>query len=370
MNTTRMKIRELTAWLEQLVPLQLQEDYDNSGLLIGHPETEITGVLVSLDVTEEVVQEAVRKRCNLIVAHHPLIFRGLKRLNGTDHVERTAISAIKNDVAVYAIHTNLDNVVNGVNYRIAEKLGLSHVSILKKKKNTLLKLTVFVPEGEATSRVLAALHKAGAGEIGNYSDCSFRTGGIGSFRPEEAANPAIGKKGSLEEVEENRIEVILPTHLKNRVLRALHDSHPYEEVAYYLHALENENQEAGSGAIGVLPEAMAVEEFLPYLKDRMNLSVIRFTPVNKMIRKVAVCGGSGSFLLGDALAAGADAFITADYKYHEFFGAEGRILIADIGHFESEVFTKDLLVEIISKKITTFATCLSEVNTNPVNYYY
>lgn len=365
-----MKIRELTAGLEQLAPLQLQEDYDNSGLLIGHPETEITGVLVSLDVTEEVVEEAIRKGCNLIVAHHPLIFRGLRRLNGTDHVERTAISAIKNDVAIYAIHTNLDNVVNGVNYRIAERLGLSKVSILKKKRNTLLKLTVFVPEGESTSKVLAALHKAGAGEIGNYSDCSFRTTGTGSFRPEEAADPAIGKRGILEEVEENRIEVILPVHRKNRVLQAMQAAHPYEEVAYYLHSLENENQEAGSGATGFLPEAMTVEAFLPYLKERMNLSVIRFTPVSKMIRKVAVCGGSGSFLLGDALAAGADAFITADYKYHEFFGAEGRILIADIGHFESEVFTKDLLVEIISKKITNFATCLSEVNTNPVNYYY
>ena len=365
-----MKIKEVTAYLEQLAPLQLQEDYDNCGLLIGHPDTEVTGVLVSLDVTEEVVQEAVRKGWNLIVAHHPLIFRGLKRLNGTDHVERTAISAIKNDVGIYAIHTNLDNVVNGVNYKIAEKLGLKQVSILKKKKNTLLKLTVFVPEGEATARVLAALHKAGAGEIGNYSDCSFRTTGIGSFRPEEDANPVIGRRGALEEVEENRVEVILPAYLKNPVLRAMQAAHPYEEVAYYLHALENENQEAGSGAVGFLPEAMSVEDFLPYLKQHMNLSVIRFTPVSKMIRKVAVCGGSGSFLLGDALAAGADAFITSDYKYHEFFGAEGRILIADIGHFESEVFTKDLLVEIISKKITTFATCLSEVNTNPVNYYY
>ncbi|MCD8538461.1 MAG: Nif3-like dinuclear metal center hexameric protein, partial [Leadbetterella sp.] len=206
--------------------------------------------------------------------------------------------------------------------------------------------------------------------IGNYSDCSFRSGGIGSFRPEEGANPAVGRKGTLEEVEENRVEVILPAHRKYQVLRAMKEAHPYEEVAYYLHALENENQEAGSGAIGILPEAMAVNEFLPYLKERMNLSVIRFTPTGKTIRKVAVCGGSGSFLLGDALAAGADAFITADYKYHEFFSAEGRILIADIGHFESEVFTKDLLVEIISKKITTFATCLSEVNTNPVNYYY
>ncbi len=365
-----MKIRELTAVLEQWAPLQLQEEYDNSGLLIGHPETKITGVLVSLDVTEEVVMEAVRKGCNLIVAHHPVIFRGLKRLNGSSYVERTVISAIKHDVAVYAIHTNLDNVVNGVNYRIAERLGLEEVRILQPKKSTLLKLTVFVPEGEATSRVLEALYKAGAGEIGNYSGCSFRTLGTGSFLPEEKARPAIGQTGVPEEVMENRVEVILPVSRERAVLQAMRAAHPYEEVAYYLHALENLNQDAGSGAIGILPEPMRQEVFLAYLKDRMNLSVIRFTPVGKMIRKVAVCGGVGSFLLGKAVGAGADAFVTADYKYHEFFDAEGRILIADIGHFESEVFTKDLLGEIISKKITNFATCLSEVDTNPVNYYY
>jgi len=364
-----MKIKELASYLEQLAPLPYQEDYDNSGLIIGDPEAELQGVLVTLDVTEDVIREAVSKGCNLVVAHHPLIFRGLKKLNGRNYVERSVILAIKHDVAVYAIHTNLDNVVNGVNFKIAEKLGLRNVRILRKKKDTLLKLTVFVPE-ENSGDLLAGLHKAGAGNIGNYTDCSFQTSGTGRFRPNEAANPFIGNKGALEEVRELRIEVILPAHLKNQVLSAMYASHPYEEVAYYLHELENDNQEAGSGAMGLLAEEMTPEAFLAHLKNSMNLQVIRFTPVRKTIRKVAVCGGVGSFLLADALRAGADAFVTADYKYHEFFDAEGRILIADIGHFESEVFTKDLLVEIISKKITNFATCLSEVNTNPVNYYY
>lgn len=369
MNQGRMKIRELTAVLEQLAPVQYQEDYDNAGLIIGDPETELQGVLVTLDVTEEVIREAVSKGCNLVVAHHPLIFRGLKKLNGKNYVERSVILAIKNDVAVYAIHTNLDNVMNGVNFKIAEKLGLRNVKILRKKKGTLLKLTVFVPE-ENAGDLLAALHKAGAGNIGNYSDCSFKTSGTGRFRPNEAANPAIGSKGALEEVQESRVEVMFPVHLKNQVLNDMYASHPYEEVAFYLHELENDNQEVGSGAIGLLPQEMTQEAFLAHLKSSMNLPLIKFTSTPKNIRKVAVCGGVGSFLLGDALRAGADAFVTADYKYHEFFDAEGRILIADIGHFESEVFTKDLLVEIISKKITTFATCLSEVDTNPVNYYY
>lgn len=365
-----MKIKELTRYLEEFAPLNLQEDYDNSGLIVGEAEAEITGVLISLDMTEAVVAEAVEKGCNLIVAHHPIVFRGLKRLNGNNYVERTVIAAIKNDVALYAIHTNLDNVQGGVNYKIGEKLHLKNMKILQAKSLNLLHLTVFVPQGSSSAEVLRALHKAGAGQIGKYSDCSFQAGGIGSFRPDADAQPALGQRGALEQVEENRIEVILPKHKKNAVLQAMKAAHPYEEVAYYLEELENENQETGSGVIGVLPQEMSQQEFLAHVKKEMGLELIRFTPVDKGIRTVAVCGGSGSFLLKSALAQGADAFVTADYKYHEFFDAEGKVLIADIGHFESEVFTKDLLEEIISKKITNFASYLSEVNTNPVNYYY
>ncbi len=365
-----MKIKELTRYLEEFAPLSLQEDYDNSGLIVGEAEAEITGVLISLDMTEAVVAEAVEKGCNLIVAHHPIVFRGLKRLNGNNYVERTVIAAIKNDVALYAIHTNLDNVQGGVNYKIGEKLHLKNMKILQAKSLNLLHLTVFVPQGSSSAEVLRAMHKAGAGQIGKFSDCSFQAGGIGSFRPDADAQPALGQRGALEQVEENRIEVILPKHKKNAVLQAMKAAHPYEEVAYYLEELENENQETGSGVIGVLPQEMSQQEFLAHVKKEMGLELIRFTPVDKGIRTVAVCGGSGSFLLKSALAQGADAFVTADYKYHEFFDAEGKVLIADIGHFESEVFTKDLLEEIISKKITNFASYLSEVNTNPVNYYY
>jgi dinuclear metal center YbgI/SA1388 family protein len=365
-----MRIQDLSQYLEELAPLAVQEDYDNSGLLVGHPSTEIKGVLISLDVTEEVVQEAIDKGCNLIVAHHPLIFRGLKKLNGSNYVERTLLLAIKNDIAIYAIHTNLDNVKGGVNYKIAEKLGLRKVRILAPKSGQLLHLTVFVPQGGSSADVLRALHKAGAGNIGEYKDCSFQVGGVGSFRPGTSANPTIGNIGALEQVEENRIEVILPAYRKSAVLRAMKEAHPYEEVAYYLEPLENLHQEIGSGAFGELEREMNPEEFLAYLKEKMNLKVIRYTPVNKSVRRIAVCGGSGSFLLRTAMAQGADVFVTADFKYHEFFDAEGRIMIADIGHFESEVFTKDLLYEIISKKITNFATCLSEVVTNPINYYF
>jgi len=365
-----MKIKELIQHLDKFAPPNYQENYDNSGLIIGDNEQEITGVLVSLDVTEAVLEEAIMKKCNFIIAHHPLIFKGLKKINGRNYVERTIIKAIKNDVAIFAIHTNLDNVSGGVNFKIAEKLGLKKVKILAPKSQILMKLTVFVPK-ESSGKLLDALYAAGAGVIGNYSNCSFRTEGKGTFKPNNLANPVLGKIGRYEEVDENRIEVIFPSHLKNQVLNGMQKGHVYEEIAYYLHILENQNQEVGSGAIGELPEEMDQNTFLSHLKSQMNLSVIRHTDFNqKKIKKVAVCGGVGSFLLADAKRAEADVFVTSDYKYHEFFDAENQIIIADIGHFESEQFTKDLIVENISKIITNFATYLSEIDTNPIKYYY
>lgn len=364
-----MKIKEVISYLEELAPVAFQEDYDNSGLIVGDSNDLVTAALVTLDVTEEVVDEAIAKGANLIVAHHPIVFRGLKKLNGKNYVERTVIKAIKNDIAIYAIHTNLDNVENGVNYKIAEKLNLKDLRILSSKKHTLLKLDVFVPVAYVGD-LLAALHQAGAGDIGNYSDCSFKSSGMGSFRPGKEANPHTGQRGALEEVEELKVEVILPVHLKNRVLDAMRSAHPYEEVAYYLYQIENLNQSVGAGVVGFLREDMTQDEFLKHLKTSMNLNVIKFTAVSKNIKKVAVCGGSGSFLLHQAKAKGADAFVTADFKYHEFFDSEKTILIADIGHFESEIFTKELLKDLISNKFTNFATYFSEVNTNPVNYYY
>ena len=363
------KIKQITQQLEKLAPISYQEDYDNAGLIVGNYETEVTGILFSLDVTEAVVAEAIEKNCNLIVAHHPIVFKGLKKLNGSNYVERTVIKAIKNDVAIYAIHTNLDHVTQGVNWKIAEKLGLSNVRVLSPKKQLLTKLTFFSPV-ENTQTILNALFAGGAGEIGQYKNCSFRTEGTGTFQPGNEATPAIGTKGKDEEVKENRIEVMFPAYMQSTVLKIMKENHPYEEVAYYLQTLENENHEVGAGAVGKLEQAMEPEAFLQFLKDRMQTSLIKHTiPLNKKIQRVAVCGGAGSFLLSDAIRAQADVFVTADYKYHEFFDADNRIMICDIGHFESEVFTKDLLYNYLSGFFTNFALCLSDVNTNPVRYF-
>lgn len=362
-------IKDITNCLELLAPLPFQESYDNAGLIVGDAQVEVTGVLVTLDSTEAVLDEAIAKGCNLIIAHHPIVFKGLKKLNGKNYVERTVIKAIKNDVAIYAAHTNLDHVVGGVNFMIAERLGLQNVRILAPKHDTLMKLVSFVPVDD-TQKVLDALYSAGVGQIGNYDHCSFLVNGKGTFRPNQNANPHIGTTDTDEEVIENRIEVIFPAHLENQVMTALRKAHPYEEVAHYLTLLQNQHQEMGAGAVGNLPEALQVQDFLAYLKQNMNLNVIRHTAIVKgMIQKIAVCGGAGSFLLNHAIRAEADVFITADFKYHEFFDADGRIIICDIGHYESEVFTKELLQRYLSKKFPNFATILSETITNPVNYY-
>jgi dinuclear metal center YbgI/SA1388 family protein len=362
-------IKEIIRELEKLAPLAYQESYDNAGLLLGSPETEVTGVLFTLDVTENVVAEAIRKNCNLIVAHHPIIFKGLKKLNGKNYVERTVISAIKNDISIYATHTNLDHVPRGVNWQIAEKLGLQNLRVLSPKKELLTKLAFFVPV-ENTQSVLDALFADGAGQIGNYEHCSFRTEGTGTFLPADVANPVIGTNGQLEEVDEHRVEVMFPSYLETKIVATLKLAHPYEEVAYYLTKLENENQEVGAGAIGELQNPMNYNDFLSFLKKGMELNIIKHTePISTNIQRVAVCGGAGSFLLADAIRAKADVFISADYKYHEFFDAENKIMICDIGHYESEVFTKNLLYNYLSGKFSNFALCLSEVNTNPVRYF-
>lgn len=365
-----MLIKELVSYLEQLAPLAYQESYDNSGLIVGDSNAEITNVLISLDCIESVVDEAIQKNCNLILAHHPIVFKGLKKIVGKSYVERTVIKAIKNDIALYAIHTNLDNIAGGVNFKISEKLGLQNIQILSPKSDSLMKLTIFVPV-ENSGVLLDALYAAGAGDIGNYSNCSFRTVGKGTFKANEDAKPHIGKRGVYEEVDESRIEVVFPSYRKNQILRAMKEGHVYEEIAYYLQELVNTNQEVGSGAIGTLTDKLPALEFLQLIQKQMNLQVIKYTDlVHREIKTVAVCGGSGSFLLNEAIRAKADIFITSDFKYHEYFDAEGKIIIADIGHYESEQFTKELIRDALLKKITTFATYLSEAKTNPVNYFY
>lgn len=363
------KIKDITDLLESIAPRAYQEDYDNAGLITGDVNQEVSGILCTLDCVESIVEEAIAKNCNLIVAHHPIVFRGIKKLNGKNYVERTIIKAIKNDIAIYAIHTNLDNVQTGVNKKIADKIGLKNTQILLPKAATLSKLEVFIPVAN-TDHVLEAMHKAGAGNIGNYSNCSFRVLGTGIFKPNDMANPTIGSSNQQESVEENKVEVIFPSHLEGRIISAMKNAHPYEEVAFYLQSLKNTNQEVGSGMIGELETAMNEQDFLSHLKHSMNLNTIKYTPVNgKSIKKVAVCGGAGSFLLPIAKGAGADAFVTSDFKYHEFFDAEGKLMIADIGHYESEVYTKELLSAFISEKFANIATYLSEVDTNPVKYF-
>lgn len=362
------KIKDIAQHLEALAPSSYQESYDNSGLQTGSYDQEITGILITLDVTEEVVEEAISKKCNLIVSHHPVIFKGLKKLTGSNYVERTILKAIKNDIALYAIHTNLDNVAAGVNRKIGEKLGLQNMKILSPKTQLLSKLITFVPVQDA-EKVSQALYKAGAGNIGNYSECSFQSEGTGTFRPGSASNPAIGQPGIAESVKEIRIEVILPVFRKKQVVKALYASHPYEEPAFDLINLENENLLVGSGMAGELSIPQDELQFLQEVKSRLGCGTIRYTKLTgKPVRKVAVCGGSGSFLLRDAMQAGADIFITADYKYHEFFDAENKIVIADVGHYESEICTKELIYEILIEKFTNIAVILGNTVTNPISY--
>jgi dinuclear metal center YbgI/SA1388 family protein len=359
-----MKLSELTQYLESLAPLTYQESYDNSGLIVGRPDKEIHKALVSLDCTEAVVDEAIATGCQVIVSHHPIVFSGLKKFNGKTYVERVVEKAIKNDIAIYAIHTNLDNIASGVNARICETLGLTDCRILSPKPGLLKKLVTFVPVNYA-DKVRNALFSAGAGYIGHYSECSFNTEGTGTFK---GTDPFVGEPGKLHNEPEVRVETVYPANLESKILMALFMEHPYEEVAYDLYPITNQ-YEVGSGMIGELQSPMDEMEFLHFVKYKMNAGVIRHTNLRgKPVKNVAVCGGSGSFLLKQAIAAGADVFITADFKYHEFFDAEEKLVIADIGHFESEQFTQNLLVEIIRKKFVSFAVRLTEVNTNPIKY--
>jgi len=361
-------IKEVTDHLESIAPRVYQEGYDNSGLLTGDPQAEVKGILVTLDCIESIVDEAIAAKCNVIVAHHPILFRGLKKLTGQNYVERTLIKAIKNDIAIYAIHTNLDNMATGVNKRIADKIGLVNTKVLMPRPSTLMKLTTFVPRTNK-DEIVAALHLAGAGNIGNYKNCSFQLVGEGTFQPNDLATPSVGKRGVLEKVSEVRVEMLFPEHLKTNVIRSLRQAHPYEEVAYYLHKLENENQEVGAGMVGDLKSPVELMAFLIGLKRTMNTACIRYTPPTvKHVKRVAVCGGAGSFLVSHAIAERADIFISADFKYHEFFDADAKIVIADIGHYESEQYTKDLLAEVLREKFTTFATTFSKTITNPISY--
>ncbi len=361
-----MIVKDVTNYLESIAPLQLQESYDNAGLIIGDDSQQLKGVLVCLDVDEKVINEAIDSDSNLIIAHHPIIFNGIKKINPTNYIGKLIFKAIKKDICIYAIHTNVDNVLNGVNGKIADLIGLVDRSIMEPKKN-LMKLTVFTPNEYAES-VKNVVFKAGGGSIGNYSNCSFSSFGMGTFKANELAKPFIGSADKEESQEEIKLEIVLPSFLKNKIITAMIKAHPYEEVAYDLIPLEN-NSNIGAGIVGDLKNPVNEEEFLKEIKKIFRVKSLRYTKLlNKPIKRVAICGGSGSFLLENAINLGADIFITSDFKYHQFFDADGKIIIADLGHYESEQYTIELIADLLMKNFTNFAIRLTSVNTNPINY--
>ncbi|TAH42553.1 MAG: Nif3-like dinuclear metal center hexameric protein [Bacteroidetes bacterium] len=363
-----MKIKELTEHLENFAPPVLQESYDNAGLIIGDPETEIKGVMICLDSTEAVLDEAIQTGCNLILAHHPIIFSGLKKITGKNYIERVVLNAIKNEIAIYASHTNLDNVRAGVNAKIAERLGLKDLEILSPKTGILRKLVTYCPL-DRVEEIRNALFNAGGGTISDYSECSFNIIGTGTFKAGASSSPYLGKVGERHRETEERIELVYEFWKEPALIKALLNTHPYEEVAYDIYNLENAFQSVGSGIIGTLPTEMPEREFLLFLKSALKTDCVRHSgEIRRNIRKVAICGGSGSFLLNSAIKNKADAFVSADFKYHQFFDADGHLLIADVGHYESEQFTMELLNDIISKKNPTFAVRLTKVITNSVHY--
>jgi len=363
-----MKVKEIISWIDGIAPFSYQESYDNSGLQTGNPETEVKGSLVCIDVTEEVIDEALRLDANLIISHHPVIFGGLKTITGKTFPERIIIKALKKDIAIISVHTNLDRSFHGVSRRMAEKLGLINLKVLDPVKDSLVKLVFFVPP-DHLEKVREGIFEAGAGVIGEYDMCSFNLKGTGTFRGSQNTNPFVGQKGELHTEKEMRVETILPSYLQNNILQALLKSHPYEEVAYDIYPLKNEFSRAGMGMIGDIDPARDEQDFLDFVKEVFLSKCIRHTALlNRKISRVAVCGGSGSTLIGKAICAGADIFITGDIKYHQFFEAENRILVADIGHYESEQFTKEIIYESLTEKFPKFAVHLSEVNTNPINY--
>ncbi|MES2811734.1 MAG: Nif3-like dinuclear metal center hexameric protein [Bacteroidota bacterium] len=363
-----MKIKEILSILEEMAPLAYAEDFDNVGLLVGDSNSEATGVLVCHDALESVIDEAIEKKHNLVVCFHPILFSGIKKITGKNYVERSILKAIKNDIAIYAVHTALDNHQNGVNKIFCDALGLINTKVLVPKQNFIQKLVTYtIPEN--VEKLRNAMFDAGAGKIGNYEDCSFNSKGIGTYMGNENSNPEIGERFEFVEAEEIKIEVVFEKHSQSKILKALFSNHVYEEVAYEVYDLQNTHQNIGLGMIGELPKEQNELDFLQFVKEKMDCGGIRHSDfTGKKIKKVAVLGGSGSYAIKNAIQAGADAYLTADLKYHNFYEAENSILLADIGHFESERYTKNYIVDYLTKKIPNFAVDLSQINTNPVKY--
>jgi len=364
-----MTIKEAIYQLEKRIPNKQAEDYDNVGLLCGVPEREIAGILVCHDALEPVVEEAISKNCNLIITFHPIIFSGLQSITGKNYVERAVLKAIENKIAIYAIHTAFDNDYFGVNFRICEELGLKNQKILQPKTGSLFRLDVYVPT-DYTEKVRNELFAAGAGNIGFYDECSFTNLGLGTFRPVQGSNPFSGTRNVRENAAENQISVLFENFKKNKILSAMRSAHPYEEVAYQIIPLENENQYLGLGRFGELEHELSETDFLKFVKERFDLKLIRHSNFNhKKIKKVGVLGGSGASGIKAALSQNCDAYLTGDIKYHDFFQNEGKMMICDIGHYESEQFVTLQLIELLSEIFPKFAISKSLEKTNPVNYF-
>jgi dinuclear metal center YbgI/SA1388 family protein len=363
-----MKLAEIISVIETNAPLALQENYDNAGLAVGDAGMQVQSALLCIDVTEKIIAEAIQLGANLIISHHPVLFHPLKKLTGAAVDERIILAAVQNNIALYSAHTNLDNILTGVNQKICEKLNLLHTGILVPKEGALRKLVTFVP-ADHEETVRTALFNAGTGHIGQYDQCSFNAGGQGSFRALPGTHPYTGEINKFHLENETRIETVFPAYLQNQIIRALLSAHPYEEVAYDIYRIENSYEMAGSGMIGVMEKPMAENEFFQHVKDIFRCGIIRCSPfLNKEVKKVAVCGGSGAFLAGAAMAAHADVFLTGDVRYHQFFEADGRIIIADIGHYESEQFTIEIFYELLTKNLPNFAVHFSRINTNCITY--
>ena len=363
-----IKVKDILGTLDKYAPFSYQEEYDNAGLLLGSENATVKGVLVCLDITEDVLDEAISKGCNLLVSHHPIIFKGLKQVVDTTITGRIVQKAIQHSISIIAIHTNLDNVSKGVNLALAKTLQLSNGQILQPKTGLLKKLITFCPESSADA-VRKALFDAGCGHIGNYDACSFNTNGLGSFRAGEGANPYVGSIGQIHFEPEVRIETIFPSHLEKAAVHALLKSHPYEEVAYDIYMLQNVHTLVGAGYIGDLPQEMELDAFLQYVKNKLGVDGLRYAGTTRQsIGKVAICGGSGAFLIKDAIKAGAHAYITGDIKYHEFLDYHQQIILVDAGHYETERYSISLLSDILTENFNTFAVLISKINTNPVRF--
>ena len=365
-----MTIKDVTTFLEQKFPLYLQEDFDNCGVQCGDVRQEISGAMVCFEMSEQVIDEAIDKGCNLVISHHPLMLkRGICKIVPTDRVGAMICKALAHNMVLYSMHTNIDSGEGGGNDAFAEKLRLRNVKVLEPHKGMYRKLVVFVPKENAET-LKSALFAVGCGVQGNYDSCGYTLHGQGQFRPLEGANPHIGEENHLEHVDEERVEMIYPTGLQRAVVQAIYDNHPYEEPAFDLLPLENESRTIGLGRIGELPKELPVSDFLGYLKDNLGFIHCRYCgDETKMIRKVAVCGGGGSSFIDLAIASGADAYVSGDFKYHDFFKSYQKTLLVDIGHYEGEFFIKNIIFNLLNEKFSTFATLISKMESLEVKFF-